>query len=211
MISEAMHDTTDLAMNHGRHHGDANLLVKFFLHPRLNQTKTAEAGRPIYIETPYIQIMQPGNKDSIVIRPATDMDKHRFAEHFRKFEARETEDHIEGTLLEEWPGVTRSQCEELRYLNIRTVEQLGGMADSNAQNVMGLNMLKQKAVKFLEDSAANATAEKFADLEAKYEALMAKLETPDASTEVLPKKKRTRRTKAEIEAAKVVEVPPTAA
>jgi hypothetical protein len=208
MISEAMHDTTDLAMNHGRHHGDANLLVKFFLHPRLNQTKTAEAGRPIYIETPYIQIMQPGNKDSIVIRPATDMDKHRFAEHFRKFEARETEDHIEGTLLEEWPGVTRSQCEELRYLNIRTVEQLGGMADSNAQNVMGLNMLKQKAVKFLEDSAANATAEKFAELEAKYEALIARV---DGGEVVEAPKKRKRRSKAEIEAAKVVEVPPTAA
>lgn len=199
MLHEALHDTTDLAMNNTRYHGDSHLLVKFFFHPRISQTKTAEEGRPIYIETPYIQIMQPGNKDSIVIRPATEMDKARFVEHWRRFEARETEEHFEGTLLDEWPGITRSQCEELKFLNIRTVEQLANMADSNAQNVMGLNMIKQKATEFIEASAANATAEKFAALEAKYDALMAQMsvEKPDE-----PKKpKRVRRTKKQMEAA----------
>jgi hypothetical protein len=198
MQHEALHDTTDLAMNNGRHHGDAHLLVKFFMHPRLNQLKTKEMSRPIYEEQAYIQIMQPGNKDAIIIRPAMEMDKARFAEHYRKFEARESQDHFEGTLLDEWPGITRSQCEELKFLNIRTVEQLANLTDSNAQNVMGLNMLKQKANEFIEASEKNATTEKFAELEAKYDALMAQIGKP--AEEATAKPKRTRRSRAEMEA-----------
>ncbi len=205
MLNEALHDTTDLAMNNSRYHHDDRLLVKFFMHPRLNQVKTKEAGRPIYEEKPYIQIMQPGNKDSIVIRPARDMDKHRFAEHWRKFEARESQDTVEGTRLEDWPAITRSQAEELKFLNVKTVEQLAGMSDVNAQNVMGLNMLKQKAVKFMETSAANATAEKFADLEAKYESLVQKMDGKNVDP-IKPKRKR--RSKAEMEAAKGEEKAP---
>ena len=209
MLNEALHDTTDLAMNQRRHHGDEHLLVKFFMHPRLNQNKTKQAGRPIYEEIPYIQIMQPGNKDSIVIKPARAMERARFPEHFRKFEARESQDTVEGTRLDEWAGITRSQAEELKFMNVKTVEQLAHMSDSNAQNVMGLNMLKQKAKTYLESAEKNATAEKFADLEAKYEDLVAKLAE-------VPKPKRTRRSRKEMEAvraAKAVEdtEPPAAA
>jgi hypothetical protein len=207
-MNEAMHDTTDLAMNNGRHFGDSHLLVKFFMHPRIQQTKSAEEGRPIYKEEIYIQIMQPGNKDSIVIRPAMDMDKHRFAEHFRKFEARESQETVEGTLLDEWAGITRSQAEELKFMNVKTVEQLANMSDSNAQNVMGLNMLKQKANKFMETAEANATDEKFADLQAKFDSLVAKMEGAEP---VAAKPKRKRRTPAEMAAARAEEQPPTAA
>jgi hypothetical protein len=207
MLTESNYSETDLAMNNGRYHGDNTLLVKFFMNPKINSVKSAEAGRPIFSEVPYIQIMQPGNKDSIVIRPATQMDKTRFAEHFRKFEAREDQEAIEGTLLEEWAGITRSQCEELKYLNIRTVEQLAVVSDSNAQGIMGVGFLKEKATKYLEDSAGDATKEALAALETKYEALMAKLEAEPVE-KAAPRK---RRTKAEMEAAKAEEVPPAAA
>jgi len=199
-LMEAEHGITDLAMNNGRYHGDENLLVKFFNNPRINSAKTKEAGRPIFKEVPYVQIMQPGNKDSIVIRPATDMDKSRFAEHFRKFEAREDQEKVEGTLLEEWAGITRSQCEELKYLNIKTVEQLASVSDSNGQGIMGIGFLKEKANKYIDDSAGEATKEALADLQTKYESLMAQM---DASpVEEGAKTKRTRRTKAELEAVK---------
>ena len=194
-LNEALHETTDLAMNNSRYHNDDRLLVKFFMHPRANQRKSKEAGRPIYEEIPYIQIMQPGNKDSIIIRAAREKDKHRFAEHYRKFEARESQDTVEGTRLDDWPAITRSQAEELKFLNVKTVEQLAGMSDVNAQNVRGLTLLKQKAVKFLKTSEANATAEKFADLEAKYESLI--LQMAEGKSE---KPKRKRRSRKEMEA-----------
>ncbi|MCP4126312.1 MAG: hypothetical protein GY753_04535 [Gammaproteobacteria bacterium] len=208
-MQEAEHGITDLAMNNSRFHGDETLLVKFYKHPKENSAKSTEAGRPIFEEVPYIQIMTPGNKDSIVIRPATQMDKQRFAEHYRKFEAREDQEGIEGTLLEEWAGISRSQCEELKYLNIRTVEQLVAVSDANAQNVMGINFLKQKATKYLEDTKGDATAAALADMQAKYDALVAQMSgTPvtDAVEEPEEEKApRKRRTKAEMEAAKAAE------
>jgi hypothetical protein len=172
-IMEAEMGLTSLAMNNNRYHGDETLLVKFYTRARHSITKSEEAGRPIFEDCTYIEIMQPGNKDSIVQRPATQRDKDRFAEHYRKFEARLDQEAVEGTPLEEWPAITRAQCEELRFLNIRTVEQLASVADSNAQNIMGIQMLKQKAAKYLESAEKEATAERFAELEAKYEALLA--------------------------------------
>ena len=154
---------------------------------------------------------KPGNKDSIVIRPATSMDKQRFAEHYRKFEAREDQEALEGTLLDEWPGISRSQCEELKYLNIRTVEQLAAVSDSNAQGVMGISFLKQKAEKYLEESKSGANEAKIAELEAKIRELSEKMSEPKMSaTDAVEepeaeKAPRKRRTKAEMEAAKAAE------
>jgi len=161
MLQESDYGMTDMAMQgqQGRFSADDTLLVKFYMHPGLNQAKTKTEGRPIYEERPYVSIMQPGNKDSIIQRPATERDKQRFSRHWEKFQSREKDEGIEGTLLEEWPGLTRSQVEELKYLNIRTVEQLANVSDSNAQGVMGVNMLRQKAAAYLETSKDNATAE----------------------------------------------------
>ena len=180
LLQEAEHSLTDLAMNHARTHGDETLLVKFYTAPRRSITKSKEMGRPIYEEETFIQIMQPGNKDSIVIRPATVRDKQRFAEHYRKFTAREDQEAIEGTILEEWAMVSRSQVNELKYLNIRTVEQLAAISDSNAQGIMGISVLKGKAQKWLESAEKNATAEKLAAMEAKYQSLLERLEGDEA-------------------------------
>jgi hypothetical protein len=197
MRAEAEFGITDMAMNNSRYHGDESLLVRFYTHPRKNLTKSEEENRPIFEDTTYIEIMQPGNKDSIIQRPATARDKQRFAQHFQRFEARVSDDQVEGTLLSEWPQVTRAQVEELRFLNIRTVEQLAVVSDSNAQNIMGIQMLKSKAQKYLEHADKEATAERFAELEAKYEALLA------AQSEEKPK--RTRRTKEQIAADEAAE------
>jgi hypothetical protein len=196
MLAESNYGETDMAMNSARFHGDDTLLVKFFKHPKVNAEETKKAGRPIFEEVAFIQIMMPGNKDHIVVRPARDMDKRRFAEHWRKYEAREDQDAVVGTLLEEWAGITRSQCEELKYLNIKTVEQLAAVTDSNAQGIMGIGFLKEKANKYLTDTAGNATAEALSDLQSKYEALVAQM----AGTTVaeLPKPKRKRRSSAQV-------------
>ncbi len=155
---------TNMAMgDNPRYSADNTLLVRFFKHPRQNEAKSKEEGRPIFEETDYIQIMQPGNKDSIVTRPATMRDKDRFAEHYRKYQAREDDDHIEGTLLEQWPGMSRAQVEEFKFLNIRTVEQLANMSDSNAQGIMGINTLKQKAAAYLEAAKDSAVVEQLAE------------------------------------------------
>jgi len=180
MLEEADYGLTEQAHqgDQGRYAADEVLLVRFFNHPKLDQTKSAEMGRPIYKEVAYIQIMQPGNKDSIIQRPASEMDRARFPRHWRKYQENSDETLVEGTLLEQWPGINKAQVEELRYFNIRTVEQLVQMSDSNAQGMMGINMLKQKAKAFLEAATIESAATEIAARDARIKQLeenMAKL------------------------------------
>jgi hypothetical protein len=193
-MAEADYSMTDMAFSgeNGRFKADDRLLVKFFMKPWLDQAKSNIEKRPIYVEKCYIEIRIPGNKDTVVCRPATSLDKQRFAEHFRKFEAREDQDAVVGTLLSEWPGINRSQVEELRFLNIKTVEQLATANDASAGRIMGFNGLKDRAAKFLETAAQNATDEALADAHKRIDELMALMEAtpqptePRAEAEVAP-------------------------
>jgi len=186
MLTEANYSMTDNAFggSQGRNKGDDTLLVKFYKHPRFNQTKSHEAGRPIYDEDDYISIMQPGNKDSIIIRPAMDLDKQRFSVHWAKYKARQDDDQIEGTLLEMWPGVTRAIAEELKFFNVRTVEQLAGMSDVNGAKIMGINTLKQRAKAYLDLSDKTAAADALITANARIDELMAAVEALKAGREV---------------------------
>lgn len=178
---EADYTLTDVAMNagsrNGRFSGDENLAVRFFRKPRLDQAASEEQNRPIYREIDYVEIRQPGNKSAVVCRPARDMDKQRFARHWEAYKSRTEDKAVEGTPLEEWPQVSRSQVEELKFFNVFTVEQLASISDSNGQKLMGINMLKQKASEFLE--AADGKALKERDLRIQeLEDRLAALEEP---------------------------------
>lgn len=165
---------TSAAMdNVGRNALDNTLLVKFFMKARLDSAASKAQGRNIFKDEVYIEIMTPGNKDSIIQRPASELDINRFPEHYAKFKARAADaDMIEGTPLEEWPAVTRSQVEDLKYHNVRTVEQLVSMADVHAQGLMGLGILKKKAEAFLEAAETQAAGEEIRQLREQNQALL---------------------------------------
>ncbi len=158
---------------YGADKADESLLVKFFKIPQENKEKSEKEGRPIFEEIDFIEIRIPGNKDNIQIHKAKERDKKRFPVHWEKYQARTSNDEvIEGTLLEEWPGVTRSQAEELKFYHIRTVEQLASLTDVNAQNMRGAVALKQKAEKYLKNAMSN---EELAKQSKETQAQLAKL------------------------------------
>lgn len=182
---EADYATTEQA--HNTQAGDDQLLVRFFIKPRQDMAASEDEGRPVYKDTEYVSIIQPGNKDSIIERPASQRDKKRFPRHYSAFKQR-TDDNgelIEGTPLEEWPGITRSQVEELRYFKIRTVDQLVNIADSAAQNIMGVNVLKERARKFLQSRDDDASAAEIAERDAKIEEQASMLESMATRLEAL--------------------------
>ena len=161
-LQEAGCDMTEQAIgNAGRFAKDDSLYVRFYSHPKQDPVKSAEEGRPIFNDTEYVSIMVPGDKTSIIERPARDMDRQRFAKHYAAFK-NDAEEVLEGTPLAAWPGLTRSQVEELRYFNIRTVEQLATVSDSHAQKFMGINTLRNKAQAYIEAAAGNAATDKMA-------------------------------------------------
>jgi hypothetical protein len=191
---------TNTAM--GQSNGDETLLVKFFNTPLKNEVKTLEAGRPIFEETEFISIMAPGSRNNVE-RPVRDVDKTRFPRHYAAFKAREDQESVDGTVLSEWPGITRGQAEELRFFNVVTVEQLAGVADNKISNFMGLQTLKTKAREYLEASKGNAAVEALIAANNQIEALKERLDALESGRD-RPKKRRKRRTPAQMEAAKQV-------
>lgn len=180
-LAEADYSMTEMAFDMERQQGlggpqkgDEHLYVRFFIHPRKNDTKTAEAGRPIFDDTEYIEITQPGNRDSIISRPASEMDKARFPRHYAAFKNRQNEPQ-QGTPIAQWPVLTRSQVEELKFFNVHTVEQLAEMTDSNAQKFAGIAQLRIQARAFLEQASSLSTSTKLADELAKRDEEIAAL------------------------------------
>lgn len=175
MLEEADYSVTDMALGRtGANEADKVLAVRFFRHPVRDAEKSEAEGRPIFTEKDYVEISIPGNKDHIVCHPVSEKDKMRFPEHWRLYTARVSQEVVQGTPLEEWPGITRGQVEELRFLNVRTVEQLAAVSDANGQRIMGINSLKDKAKAYLEQ-AKGQSAEMDA-LKAQNADLMARLE-----------------------------------
>ena len=186
--------------------GDDQLAVKFEYKAKEDKEKTLAAGRPIFKEVVYIDIRVPGSRGGVV-RPIRAGDKERFPAHYAAFMARQDQPTLEGTLLEEWPGIKRSQVEELKFMRIHTVEQLAGMNDgSSAAGLMGVQVLKSKAKAYLEHAKDNAAAQALVLAEERNKEMEAKLEAMEEKLSALlaaaPKPKRKRRTKAEMDAEK---------
>jgi uncharacterized coiled-coil protein SlyX len=128
---------------------DKNLLVKFFLKPRKDETQSQAEGRPIFKDVEYVDIKIPGRRDAGACRPASDQDRKRFPDHYRAFKDRTDQEVTSGTPLVEWPQISRSQAEELAFFHVKTVEQLATMSDMQASKFMGLYGIREKAKDWL--------------------------------------------------------------
>jgi len=174
MIEEADYSMTNSALNNSAAmQGDEQLLVRFFRDIKQNPLKTEEEGRPMSDEVDWIEIHQPGNKLSSIMRIATDRDKQRFARHWTAYQSRENQEELSGTPLEQWPGITKAQIAELKYLNVRSIEQLVNLSDGNTRTIMGIADMKRKAKAYLEaadqQKAANEIEKTKSQLEAQKE------------------------------------------
>jgi hypothetical protein len=142
MLQEAEYSTTQRAME-GRS-ADDRLMIKFELFPHPNQTKSLEAGHPVYDDKEYITIIIPGDKNSVIHRPVWAQDLQRFPRQYAAFKLGLTQE-VSGLPLNMWGGMTLGQAKEFEYFNVRTVEQLAEMSDGNGIGIQGFNGLKQRA------------------------------------------------------------------
>ena len=133
-------------------------------------------GRPFYEEQEFITIYIPGDKDNVIFRPIRNVDKVQYGEQYRAFKANK-EQPITGTPVDQLPFMSKSQCLELSYFGIRTVEQLVATSDVNGQKIVGWAALKSRAQTFLDAAAGAAPAA----------ALQAELEKRDNEIDTLKK------------------------
>jgi hypothetical protein len=156
--------------------GDDTLFAVFYLGILKNEPRSIEQGRPIFDDVECVRIMVPGDRNNVVDRPATQQDKHRFAKQYDMFkQGIKEEDQITGTRLTDWPFLSRAQCEELKYLGLRTVEHLAEARDDLCGKVPGLTTLKQNAHIWLSKAKNSAEAaiqaKKMADQQSQIETL----------------------------------------
>lgn len=133
-------------------------LVEFYQGSVQNKSKSASAGRPIFEDRVFVRIQTPGDTRTVIDRIATDQDRQRFARALSIFE-RGIQITAEGTPLEEWPQITRSQVNELKHVGVLSVEVLAEVSDANIQRLgPGYTQLRLRARQYLEASADDAQA-----------------------------------------------------
>jgi hypothetical protein len=136
---------------------DEKLYVRFETRAVKHDKKSDEAGRAIFYDQDYIQIIIPGSRD-VSVFPMDDQYKKRFAKRYKDWKDSGEGQKINGTLLAELPWMTKSQIAELNYCNIQTVEQLAELSDTNAMQFMGNHKLRERAKNFLLAAAGEAPA-----------------------------------------------------
>ena len=136
------------------------LYAEFYMEAERDPVATLEAGHPKFRDVPYVRIMVPGDKSSIVCRPVRtgqlpNHDNNRFHNEYVAF-LQGAETPMMGLPLAEWPLVTKSQVLELNHFGIKTVENLAELTDTNVQKFMGLVSLREKARTYIEASKNDA-------------------------------------------------------
>lgn len=140
-----------------------------------NKAKSREAGRPIYEDVEYVEILIPGSKNERPVRRVNSNDRERWPEAYRRFKDGQAEAQS-GTPLEQWPRMSRSRVMELKAVGIATVEDLAAVKDSNLQNIgPDGRELRQNANNFLKaaDEDVGEMQNRIKELEAKVEELEA--------------------------------------
>lgn len=148
---------------------DKNLYVRFFVDAVQDLEKTTLEGRPIFRDAEMVEIRVRGDRNNIVIREVTPQDKKRFKAAYADFKS-DGEKLSSGTPLSQWPAMSRSMVEELKYLGFRTVEDVAAAEELAFNKVMGLRAMAEKAKYFLEQAKGLAPLD---TLQAKVDELAA--------------------------------------
>jgi hypothetical protein len=157
MLAEIDYDTN--IFNPGSRDADKNLAVRFYTAPMQNEAKTLEAGRPIFDDTEMVEIRVRGDRNNVVQRPTREDDRRRFRDAYNEFKSGAAK-LDSGTPLAQWPIMSQSMVEELRYFGFYTVEQLSKADDSACSKMNGLATMKAKALIYLEHAAGGSPIEK---------------------------------------------------
>jgi hypothetical protein len=140
---------------------DEKLFVQFYMGSVENVEKSEAAGHPVFDAIPFVKILVPGDRSTMIDTRAGLQYPKRFPRQWQMFQQNESQ-ALEGFPLREWAAITRAQAEEMAHLNVYTVEQLATLPDVYGAKLMGFQNLRRKAETFLAAAKDSAFAEKMA-------------------------------------------------
>ena len=154
----------------GPQNPDSLLHVEFYWHEPVDKWATETTGKVVKgPKQPFIRIMKPGDKNSIIETAVREDHKARWPEKWLYWQMQEGLSEgpgdIPGWKLDEWNEIDDEQRRELKYLRFAVVEQIAGASDAQVQRMgMGGPGLREKAKQALR---AKMGAETKAEIERK--------------------------------------------
>lgn len=139
--------------------GDERLFVKFYDGKRQDKAASEAEGRPVFKTVPWVRILVPGDRNSVVDTYADESYIRRFPKQWEAYKAKEGQ-QMTGTPLSEVAFLTRGQVEELEYFKVYTVEQLAEVSDALGAKFPTFHEMKRKAKLFVEQAKDSALAQK---------------------------------------------------
>ena len=135
--------------------GDERILPRFWVNSIQDPVASEREGRPIFFDREEVELITPGNPYNIPNEIVNDSHRERWAKQYQAFKAG-TEISADGTPIEQWALLKRSQVLELKALNLTTVEQIAEMNDLATQRFMGGQRMRALAKAFLDEAEAGA-------------------------------------------------------
>lgn len=176
----------------GARNPDDMLNVEFYDHAALDKYKYDTTGEKSYkAECPFVRISIPGNKDTVIERPAEGRDAIKWPRQWSFYQMQtgraSNPTDVPGWPLDEWKELVEDEKRLLKHLRFYTVEQVAGASQAQIQGMgMGGQGLVQRAKKAIsERNGAKVNEEvarrdaEIADLREKLDRVLAMVEPPE--------------------------------
>lgn len=148
------------------------------------------AGRPVHKSVEYVEILCPGDKDTVIDRPANKVDRYAWPNKYTAFRNGLSQDN-NGVPLETWGGLPPERVADFKAMRISTVEQLADIPDGNLSGLgMHARSEREKAREYLAVMKGNAPLAELKAENSKLQERLAALEKLAAQSE--PKNKQTK-------------------
>ncbi len=138
------------------------MVIRFEFLGLMDEAKSAEEGRPVFVDKEFIEIKSPNDPYSVVHREVTKADRATYPQLYRAWKEGAAEPAT-GTPLKEWPAIAASQVALLGYKGIRTVEQFVEVSDDGCHQLgHGFLTLRNSAIAWSKKAKDGSDATKFA-------------------------------------------------
>lgn len=166
-----------------------NCIPRFFLKSVIDNDKTREEGSNVWMDAEYVEILMPNSRDTWV-GPVDQKHMDRWPKHYEAFK-NGREAPVDGTPLDVWPAITPAVVENLKRANVKTVEALARMPETNVQR-FGPDMLQliHKARTYIENRDDTAEASKLVEENKDLRRQLEDLQAQVAALKKKPKKKK---------------------
>ena len=129
------------------------VVPRFEMKSKQDLVASEREGRPIFHDVEEVEFLIPGNPYNIHAAVVTNEHRQRWPEQYKAFKAGH-EISASGTPIEQWGVLNSSQRNELKALNLMTVEHIAEMSDHVTQRFMGGMRLRNMAKAYLDEAEA---------------------------------------------------------